>query len=252
MGKLDFVHTRVRYNKKESAYGLFHLRGYRLPGFYQDVDSISPGDCSDWTKEDANAFRAAVFEHHENMIQISKAIGKPINQCITYYLVRFKRAKSYKSLKRSMRRKANLSGGVTDGTLVCGECSKGGMLIACDTCETHYHLPCATPPLESIPDGNWICGSCRRETRSMQFLQDEHTQGSGDASMNSRVNLAEKDIEAEVIDGASLSQNDNLDEEDVALEVADNTHKRKLGSGNSTSLDVETKRSTRYKMWRPW
>lgn len=217
------------------------------------MKSLSPGDCSDWTKEDTNAFRAAVFEHHENMIEVSNVIGKPVSQCITYYLVRFKRTKSYKSLKRSMRRKANLSGGVADGTLVCGECSKGGMLIACDTCETHYHLSCATPPLESIPEGNWICGSCRRETRSMQSLQDEQTQGSGDASMNSGVNSADKDIKPEVVDGASVSQIGNLDEGGVALEVADDTHKRKLDSiGESTSLDVQPKRSTRYKMWRPW
>ncbi|KAL7535320.1 hypothetical protein ACHAXR_010414, partial [Thalassiosira sp. AJA248-18] len=172
LGKLDFVHTRVRPNKKESAYDLFHSRGYWIPGFYEEVSNISPTDCSDWTKEDKDHFRSAVFEHHENMKEVSKMTGKPISECITYYLVKFKRTKSYKSLKRSMKRKANVSEG-NAGTLVCNECGKGGMLIACDTCEAHYHLPCASPPLESIPDGTWNCGNCKRETRSMLSSQDE-------------------------------------------------------------------------------
>ena len=166
VGKLDFIHTRVQGNRKEAAYDMFHSRGYRLPGFYQEVSSTSPTDCSDWTKEDKDNFRSAVFEHHENMKEVSKMIGKPVSECITYYLVKFKRAKSYKSLKRSMKRKANVSEG-SAGTLVCNECGKGGMLIACDTCEAHYHLTCAAPPLESIPEGSWSCGNCKRETRAM-------------------------------------------------------------------------------------
>jgi hypothetical protein len=210
LGKLDFVHTRVKYNKREAAYDLFHSRGYRLPGFYYDVNSLSPDDGSDWTKEDNNRFRAALFEHHENMIDVSDAIGKPINQYITNYLVKFKRTKSYKSLKRSMKRKANMSGGVADVTLVCNECSKGGMLIACDTCEAHYHLACALPPLESIPDGTWICGNCRRETRSMLSSQDEMSCGTdqhegGDVSMNGGNDFAEKEMGNDFMLGGAVA-----------------------------------------------
>ena len=118
-GKLDFVHTRVKFNKKESAYEMLHSRGYRIPGFYQEISNdVSPTDCSNWTKADKDRFRAAVFEKHENMKEVSKMIGRPINECITYYLVKFKRTKSYKSLKRSMKRKANMSEGAA-GTLVC-------------------------------------------------------------------------------------------------------------------------------------
>jgi len=129
-----------------------------------------------------------VFEHHEDMRAVSKAIGKPINQCITHYIVKFKRTKSYKSLKRSMIRKANVEEG-NAGQLVCNECGKGGMLIACDTCEAHYHLGCAFPPLKEIPDGTWQCGNCRRDTRSMlaSSSQDEMSQQQSidmDASMS--------------------------------------------------------------------
>ena len=200
MGKLDFVHTRVDYRKKESAYNLFHSRGYHLPGFYHDVRNLKPNDCSDWTKEDYDRFRSAVFEHHEDMKEISTKIDKPIYQCITYYLMKFKRSKSWKSLKRSMRRKASLGDGAVagSGTLVCNECSRGGMLIACDTCEAHYHLGCAAPPLERIPDGTWICVNCRRETRSMLSSQDEmsiemRSQGSANGLTNGEGDFAEQE-----------------------------------------------------------
>lgn len=130
-GKLNFVHTRVANTKKEVAYGLFHARVYRLPGFYDDVKQIIPSGCSDWSKEDYNCFQVAVYEHHENMRKISQMIGKPIDQCITYYLVKFKRTKSYKSLKRIMRLKANLSNRVAAGVgpLVCNGCSKGKCIM---------------------------------------------------------------------------------------------------------------------------
>ena len=165
-GRLDFVHTRVKFNKREPSYNILHSRGYKIPGFYQDVCDTSPTDCSDWTKVDKDRFRAAVFEKHENMKQVSEMIGKPIGECITYYLVKFKTTKSFKSLKRSMKRKANLSESST-AALVCTVCSKGGMLIACDTCEEHFHLDCTSPPLKSIPDGTWNCSDCKRGTRSM-------------------------------------------------------------------------------------
>lgn len=151
-GKLDFVHTRVANTKKEAAYDLFHKRGYRLPGFYEDVNRLSPKDCSDWTKEDHNRFRAAVYEHHENMKEISQSIDKTIDQCITYYLVKFKRTKSYKSLKRTMRRKANLSNGVTSGggTLVCNACSKGKQIIKLIWYWIYKCNPASPGPIDTV------------------------------------------------------------------------------------------------------
>jgi len=174
LDRLDFVHTRVKFNKRESSYSMLHSREYLIPGFYREVCGVSPTDCSDWTKADKDHFRAAMFEKHENMKEVSKMIGKPISQCITYYLVKFKRTKSFKSLKRSMKRKANTSEG-GGGTWLCHECGKGGMLIACDTCEAHYHLACATPRLASIPDGAWHCSRCKRGTRSALSLHDDES-----------------------------------------------------------------------------
>lgn len=259
-GKLDFVHTRVKFNKKESAYGMFYTRDYHLPGFYKEVSRMSPTDSSDWTKEDKNRFRAAVFEHHENMKEVSKMIGKPISECITHYLVKFKRTKSYKSLKRSMRRKANATDG-SAGTLVCNECSKGGMLIACDTCEAHYHLACAAPPLQSIPDGTWVCGNCKRETRSMVSSQDEMSccsiqqpterlmdtpaEGPGDAESKIPGDKCKDKLALEgiTVEGTGDNHNHNLDSEDIVAEGSGDNHKRKFDSEAGLSMLEEVAES---------
>ncbi|KAL7533674.1 hypothetical protein ACHAWF_004592 [Thalassiosira exigua] len=86
-GKLDFVDTRVKFNRRENAYNMLHARGYCLPGFYQEICKSNPSDGSDWTKNDKDNFQSAVFEHHENMREVSKMIGKPIDQCITVRLI---------------------------------------------------------------------------------------------------------------------------------------------------------------------
>lgn len=228
LGKLDFVDTRVGFTHKSAAYDMFHSRGYRLPGFYHEVSSLSPTDCSDWTKQDKDHFRSAVFEFHEDMKEVSKAISKPQSECVTYYIVKFRKTKSYKSLKRSLKRKANVSEG-NAGTLVCNECGKGGMLIACDTCEAHYHLGCATPVLAAIPDGTWNCGNCRRDTRSMISSQDEMScksdqpaEASVDTSVEAPGEVASK--ESDIIN-------------DGSTDGAENGNKRKIEVVTGSSQD---------------
>ena len=198
---------------------MFHSRGYRLPGFYEEVSEVNPTDCSDWNKGDKDRFRAAVFEKHENMNDVSNMIGKNINECINYYLVKFKRTKSYKSLKKSMRRKANASEG-SAGTLVCSGCDKGGMLIACDTCEAHYHLACASPPLESIPDGTWNCVNCKRETRSMLSSQDEISCTAEHNPMEGSADVSVERSGYVVLKGPM----------NIPSEGTENAHKRKLST----------------------
>jgi hypothetical protein len=100
------------------------------------------------------------------------------------------------------------------------------MLIACDTCEAHYHLACAMPPLESIPDGTWICGNCRRETRSMLSSQDE----SCGTSMNGGNDFAEKEMGDDFQDDNKLDAGDH-----IVLEGADDTRKRKFRRRISTN-----------------
>lgn len=45
----------------------------------------------------------------------------------------------------------------------CDACQEGGALICCDKCPSSFHLGCHDPPLaeEDIPNGQWLCHTCR-------------------------------------------------------------------------------------------
>ena len=49
---------------------------------------------------------------------------------------------------------------------VCGLESwiEGNELLLCDTCPKAFHTQCLTPPLASVPEGDWICPSCASAT----------------------------------------------------------------------------------------
>jgi len=48
-------------------------------------------------------------------------------------------------------------------TMVCEKC-KGGhyedKIILCDRCDKGWHMFCLSPPIETVPDGEWVCPSC--------------------------------------------------------------------------------------------
>ena len=41
-----------------------------------------------------------------------------------------------------------------------------GLLLFCDFCNKGYHLECHDPPLETAPEGDWICFNCKLERNS--------------------------------------------------------------------------------------
>ena len=49
---------------------------------------------------------------------------------------------------------------------VCGVESwiEGNELLLCDACPKAFHTQCLTPPLASVPEGDWICPSCASAT----------------------------------------------------------------------------------------
>ncbi|WFD34875.1 hypothetical protein MCUN1_001719 [Malassezia cuniculi] len=50
--------------------------------------------------------------------------------------------------------------------LVCGQGSaEDPTLLECDRCESPFHLACLKPPLEAIPDGEWLCEKCTSHPR---------------------------------------------------------------------------------------
>lgn len=52
-----------------------------------------------------------------------------------------------------------------DATYICGVCKSGAnskkTMLECDHCLGGFHLSCLDPPLTTIPQGGWVCKSCR-------------------------------------------------------------------------------------------
>lgn len=42
----------------------------------------------------------------------------------------------------------------------CRNCYKMGDLLCCENCPAVYHLSCLKPPLEVVPEGDWLCPVC--------------------------------------------------------------------------------------------
>lgn len=43
----------------------------------------------------------------------------------------------------------------------CRNCCKMGDLLCCENCPAVYHLHCLKPPLEVVPEGDWLCPVCQ-------------------------------------------------------------------------------------------
>lgn len=42
----------------------------------------------------------------------------------------------------------------------CTTCGGAGMFICCETCPRSFHFLCTDPPIETLPEHNWICREC--------------------------------------------------------------------------------------------
>ncbi|GAB9473249.1 hypothetical protein Gpo141_00010404 [Globisporangium polare] len=47
-----------------------------------------------------------------------------------------------------------------DQCRVCRKMDGSDSMLLCDSCDAAYHIYCLTPPLASIPPGNWFCPRC--------------------------------------------------------------------------------------------
>ncbi|XP_061191322.1 nucleosome-remodeling factor subunit BPTF-like isoform X2 [Saccostrea echinata] len=43
----------------------------------------------------------------------------------------------------------------------CRACHKLGDLLCCETCSAVYHLACVEPPMEEVPEEDWVCTICK-------------------------------------------------------------------------------------------
>ena len=57
-----------------------------------------------------------------------------------------------------------LATGETDPPcVVCRSTGREDKMLLCDECDKGYHTDCLSPPLASIPDGDWFCKKCLKK-----------------------------------------------------------------------------------------
>ena len=59
--------------------------------------------------------------------------------------------------------------------LVCEVCNAGhheDKIILCDRCDKGFHLFCLSPPLDDVPEGDWICPLCIEMDSDASFFRE--------------------------------------------------------------------------------
>ena len=58
---------------------------------------------------------------------------------------------------------------VLDDGVFCELCNLGGFVLCCDKCPKMFHLRCADPPLNDVPDNDWFCQLCAGKVTATEF-----------------------------------------------------------------------------------
>ena len=58
---------------------------------------------------------------------------------------------------------------VLDDGVFCELCNLGGFVLCCDKCPKMFHLRCADPPLNDVPDNDWFCQLCAGRVTTTEF-----------------------------------------------------------------------------------
>jgi site-specific DNA-cytosine methylase len=53
---------------------------------------------------------------------------------------------------------------------VCRDHNHWDLMLLCDSCDSGWHTYCLTPPLDSVPDGKWICPDCTSHGETLETL----------------------------------------------------------------------------------
>ena len=44
--------------------------------------------------------------------------------------------------------------------MMCQADPDDATMLLCDNCKILWHMPCLIPPLDNVPNGNWVCPDC--------------------------------------------------------------------------------------------
>jgi hypothetical protein len=57
----------------------------------------------------------------------------------------------------------------------CGDHRRGAVMLLCDSCDAPYHTYCLHPPLDEVPEGDWLCPECVRAGITMQQVAERQS-----------------------------------------------------------------------------
>ncbi|XP_032414067.1 PHD and RING finger domain-containing protein 1-like [Xiphophorus hellerii] len=70
--------------------------------------------------------------------------------------------------------------------VICEECGRSGRtdrLLVCRLCDSGYHKDCLTPPLDRVPEGDWMCPECVITSKNTEsFLAEEEDISDGEVT----------------------------------------------------------------------
>lgn len=90
-----------------------------------------------------------------------------------------------------------------EGCLVCDRSNKPTKIILCDACDKPFHLYCLSPPLTSIPKGEWICNNCIVGNGYYGFKEESHFYTLSE--FQKRCNSRETELTVDPVSGRKLS-----------------------------------------------
>jgi hypothetical protein len=103
----------------------------------------------------------ASLAYTKDFAVVAKQLGCSVgNLLVCYYRWKGTQPVAYRDAKIGLARERE----------DCAACGKHGKLIVCESCAKAFHLGCATPPLKSVPEGSWLCSSCRNGSASTKRL----------------------------------------------------------------------------------
>jgi PHD-finger len=110
---------------------------------------------SSFSVKECSLFLRLLHQHKKDWVTISRAMKRTRSEVMVHYY-------KWKGKEAKMNEENNVYGNLKLGwkSDYCYICDDGGQLIICDGCHRAVHPRCLSPPLKSVPKGDWFCPRC--------------------------------------------------------------------------------------------
>ena len=153
-----FLNGNHDFGKHELLHSTLHKNGYNVSLARIELEQMqrqgNAGSSSTFNEDEAKRFESLMRSYHKDISRVAKILKRKRSECLVHYY----------NWKASSRRYQGLKEQWNDQ--YCSVCQDGGLLIICDGCRLNFHMECVEPPLTAVPEGNWLCGSCKHTKRT--------------------------------------------------------------------------------------